>query len=95
MPEEDNSDVDIAGEVDLTAEGSVKRPDTSVQQDQIGQETSTIAIVASEEGKLIFEFSEEQSMQKWKTASSESKHSIYQGVRNSTFVTHWNLRDAK
>ena len=66
MPEEDNSDVDIAGEVDLATEGSVKRPDTAVQQDQIGQEPLTIAIVASDEGSLLFTSEKNKSMQEKK-----------------------------
>ena len=66
MPEEDNSDVDIAGEVDLAVEGSVKRPDIAVQQDQIGQEPLTIAIVASDEGSLLFSSVKSISIQKRK-----------------------------
>ena len=56
MPEEDDSDVDIAGEVDLTAEGSVRRQDVSAaaQEDQTGPETLTVAIVASGEGNSPF-----------------------------------------
>ena len=71
MPEEDDSDVDIAGEVDLTAEGSVRRQDISAaqQQDQTGQEALTVAVVASGEGKFLFS-----------SASSHSQHGICHGL---------------
>ena len=65
MPEEDDSDVDIAGEVDLTAEGSVRRQDSSaVQEDQTGQKTLTVAIVASGEGNFLFSSAKNKSMLK-------------------------------
>ena len=66
MPEEDDSDVDIAGEVDLTAEGSVRRPDISAaaQEDQTGQEALTVAFVASGEGNFLFGSAKNKSMQK-------------------------------
>ena len=66
MPEEDDSDVDIAGEVDLTAEGSVRRQDISAaaQEDQTGPETLTVAIVASGEGNSLFGSAKNKSMLK-------------------------------
>ena len=66
MPEEDKSDVDIAGEVDLTAEGSVRRQDVAAvqQEDQTGPETLTVAIVASGEGNSLFGSAKNKCMQK-------------------------------